>query len=206
MAAAAVVESSGGREFARTRLGLKSGDASVSPLFLTISRLIPDRNLQDFVPVIRSVLQSNPAAQWAIIGDGPDAGILRPLLQEFPDQFRMEGSVTDSGQLALWYAAADAFVLYGFVGLGAVQSFAHGLPVLYWQGQPHSPEVDYCLAHNSRAIGGSGTPEDQSREIAGYLASADYPHSRKGVQTTVGHLTLENMVARMVDGIDRLLA
>jgi glycosyltransferase involved in cell wall biosynthesis len=201
--AARKVQSCGGRPYARQHLGLPT-DPSCR-VVLTVSRLVKERNLSGLLPTVREVLRADHSTQWVVIGDGPDRPVLEPLTEEFPGRFHLLGAITDRTVLSHWYAAADLFALYGFVGLGVVQAFAHGLFAVVWDGQPHSPEIAYCSAKNSIRIPSGLDSREEATLIRRVLEQQARDPQPDAVRGTVEHLTLQSMANRMIDGIDRML-
>lgn len=121
----------GGREAARSRLGLQDG----RPTLLTVRNLVPRMGLDNLVAAMPDVARAFPEARLTVGGDGP----IRPALEAqtrdlgMADRIRFVGFVPD-GSLPDHYRAADLVVLptrtlEGF-GLTTVEALACGTPVL----------------------------------------------------------------------------
>lgn len=101
----------------------------IEQLLLTFARVQPD--LPDSIGV-------------TIVGDG----FIRPELERVAEELgiasRVEftGAVYDEGELAGHYARAIAYVSPGDVGLGVLQSFGYGVPVITCASRTHGPEFE----------------------------------------------------------------
>ena len=104
---------------------LSAGNPS-SPLFLTVSRLAPEKN----VAFLAKVMEQVPNARLAIIGDGPQRQELEKRFDKRQTTFLgyMKGET-----LAEAYASADAFVYASAtetLGNVVLEAMASGLPVV----------------------------------------------------------------------------
>lgn len=124
------------REAARLRLGVRPD----LPLALFVGNLEPRKAVNLLLMAMARVRQSVPDAALAIVGTGQSAGAedqeprLRAMARELEltEAARFLGRVS-SGELADWYAAADAFVLPSSSeaqGIAALEAMASGLPVV----------------------------------------------------------------------------
>lgn len=116
------------------------------PTFLSVSRLVPEKEIPRLVRVFRRLHAEFPAARLIIVGEGPDhdAALAEggPLAEQ--KIVRFAGAVYDPQALARLFAQADAMVFGGAVGLGANHALLHGVPVIAFPrtdaGPPHCPE------------------------------------------------------------------
>ncbi len=81
-----------------------------------------------------------------LVGEGAERGVLEAMIEEFGLRERVQllGHVTDHEILRSLYARCICSVSGGYVGLGAIQSFCFGVPLVLADGEPHAPEVEAC--------------------------------------------------------------
>ncbi|MEM8875722.1 MAG: glycosyltransferase [Planctomycetota bacterium] len=124
------------KEAAKRELGLTGKVA------LHVSRLVPERR----VDVLLHALVFDHGREWTavIVGDGP----AKPELLELARKLDLGGRVRfveplfDVADLAPWYAAAEAFVMPAFGGLGVLSALAFGVPVVAdGRAELHGPEI-----------------------------------------------------------------
>lgn len=127
---------------APTQEGLEArqGCDKQSRLFVTVSRLADDKQIDHAIRAFASVLKEFPDAKYRIYGTGPAAKGLQKLI----DSFGLNESVTLEGQTdeALkMFAMASASVLtsrYEGFGMVITESFACGTPVIAYEA-PYGP-------------------------------------------------------------------
>jgi len=83
-----------------------------------------------------------------LVGEGSERGALEAMIDEFGLRERVQllGHVTDHEILRSLYARCFCSVSAGYVGLGAIQTFCFGVPLVLADGEPHAPEVEACRA------------------------------------------------------------
>lgn len=106
----------GDKAAARRGLGL----ASDSKILLWVGRMVPVKNLDLLVDVVKRSIATHPNLQLHLIGDGVSRGDLqrRVASEKLSGAIRFEGPIGHD-QLATWYHAADVTVL---------SSHSEGLP------------------------------------------------------------------------------
>jgi glycosyltransferase involved in cell wall biosynthesis len=82
----------------------------------------------------------------AYVGAGPLGDRLRERAAELnlADRVELRGHVTNPVLLRRWYQSGVCAVSPGYVGLSAIQSFAHGVPMIIADREPHAPEIEAC--------------------------------------------------------------
>lgn len=119
-----------GQEAARARLGIERD----LPLLLTVRRLEPRMGLEQLLRAA-ALLRPRSDLLLAVAGEGTLALPLRELAERLGlgQRVRFLGRVPDE-ELALWYRAADLFVLptaaYEGFGMVTAEALASGTPVL----------------------------------------------------------------------------
>lgn len=89
-------------------------------------------------------------SRLVMAGDGPQRPVVRQLVGQLGlgDRVRLPGHVSPD-RVENVFAGVAATVCTGYVGLNLIQSLGFGVPVLYAQNEPHSPEIEAATAANS---------------------------------------------------------
>ncbi|MFZ2360455.1 MAG: glycosyltransferase family 4 protein [Anaerolineae bacterium] len=130
---------------------------SVDPLsntnrqkILFIGRLIRGKKVDLLVEGFARSLPGLPdTTQLVVVGDGPERDYLHALARErgVAERIHFAGEVTDDVELASLFAQSILCVSPGPIGLAAIHSLAHGVPLLVADAEPHGPEVEVLLPY-----------------------------------------------------------
>jgi glycosyltransferase involved in cell wall biosynthesis len=102
---------------------------------LCVARQYPRKRVGDLITAFQSVHERLPSARLVVIGDGPEHGALRELVQRLGlgEVVRLLGALPDDGEVREWYRRSAAFCLpsiqEGF-GIVFLEAMASGLPVV----------------------------------------------------------------------------
>jgi hypothetical protein len=102
-------------------------------------------------------------------------------------------------------ALSDLYYMPGYVGLAPLQAACYNLPIIAYDLDIHSPEVEYLTPENSLFVEDVPDPDGVARQILEGLPRLLDPEFRRGVWPSIQHLTMDAMVGRYVDGINRVL-
>lgn len=186
----------GDRQELRARFGLGAGDR----LFLAVGRLNAERRIDFLVKAFRLLEKQRPTLKLVVIGDGP----ARPETVGLPGNVKFVGAISDVRAVAEYYTAADALIAPGMVGLGVLPPLAFELPVMWFDLDYHSPEVEYLGTGNSIRV-----PEATTvLEFADYLATwenAAVTRWNPYRYESIRHLTTENMAAAFNEAVIKIL-
>ena len=82
-----------------------------------------------------------------LVGAGVEVESVRQLVEHhhLADRVLLRGHINDPEVLRTKYARAFCAVSPGYVGLSAIQSFAHGVPLVVADHEPHAPEIEACI-------------------------------------------------------------
>lgn len=150
------------------------------------------------------IRQKTPDFSFIFTGAGPD----QHLIEEFCQQHTWAHYVGPvfGEQKALCFACADMVLNPGLVGLGVLDAFAAGIPMITTEYPKHSPEIAYLENRHNGII----TPFD----INAYANDICELLSQPGLIQQLGdnakesakHYSIENMAKNFADGIIKALA
>ncbi|MCP9933389.1 glycosyltransferase family 4 protein [Cyanobium sp. Candia 9D4] len=102
---------------------------------LCVARQYPRKRVADLITAFAAVHQRLPTARLVVIGDGPEHGALRELVErlELGAVVQLLGALPDDGAVRDWYRRSAVFCLpsiqEGF-GIVFLEAMASGLPVV----------------------------------------------------------------------------
>jgi hypothetical protein len=106
----------------------------------------------------------------------------------------------------LAFICADVFLIPCMVGLGIIDAFTTGLPLITTKQKTHSPEIDY-LKPNYNGIMTDYSIEAYAEGVISVLNSNTLLQFLKSNALSSSHLyTIENMVKNFVTGLDKFIA
>ena len=166
-----------------------------------VGGLYAEKRIDFLLDASELVRRQVPDFHLIVIGNGPEkhkideaAGVF-PWIHPFGSMF--------GPRKTLYVAASRAMLMPGLVGLGVLDSFAYGCPLLTTTYPYHSPEIDY-LKHcvNGMMI----HPHDDIQNYANGVVEllTDDKLNRwlvRGAKQSAKFYTIENMVSRFKAGI-----
>lgn len=178
------------------------GIAEDQLLVVLVTRMAQEKNLDLAFEAFRAIQQTQPDAQFLLVGDGPERARLAALHTDCIFAGMQTGTA-----LAEHYASGDLF-LYASTsetfGNVIIEAMASGLPVVTY---------DYAAAHKYIDSGHNGYTapfNDSQAFIQGAVALADQPKLRRqiGIQArqTAQQLSWESVVLRLDTIIKSLLS
>lgn len=182
----------------RHALGLGDG-----PMGVFIGSLYADKRLGFLIDAALQLQQRIPGFQLAIGGDGPERERIRQAVARHPGLHWL-GPVGGERKAQL-LAAADIMLNPGLVGLGILDAFVAGLPMLTTDCGLHSPEIAYL----DSGANGLMVADD----LAQYVAAAqsllqDAPRlaaMTRASRDSSQRYSVEAMARRFSDGIQACL-
>jgi glycosyltransferase involved in cell wall biosynthesis len=145
-------------------------EAAIDVLY--VGRLIPEKKvallIDGFAVAARNL---PPEAKLKIVGDGPERAHLEKLAVQtgLADRIEFLGHVTDEESLKKMYAGAACSVSPGYIGLSAMQSLAHGVPMLVSSDEHHSPEIEVCVPNVTAMFFPSNSVEGLSEAMISFF-------------------------------------
>lgn len=170
-------------------------------VLLFCGRMYGAKRLDLLIDAFAILKRRTPNTALLIVGDGHERPFAeaRARASGAADVFFF-GEIVDPEELSVYFAAADALVIPGLVGLAIVQGFAFGLPLVATRYRGHSPEFEYLTPDNGVVT--AVEPEAYAAGIAKLLASAgQLRRLKKGAWATGTTLSLRCSVERFVAAI-----
>ncbi|MGI8906111.1 MAG: glycosyltransferase [Candidatus Sumerlaeaceae bacterium] len=180
------------------------GDRTV---LLHVGRLLPGKRIDFLLESFEHLLRMHHGKYHLFsVGTGPEeARLMEARSRMGSDAITHFGAVTNREQLAPIFTSSDFFIMPGYVGLAPLQAFCYDLPAVVFNLPVHSPEWEYVNPLNSYILPGDASARDCAASFASIEARFASRESRAAIYPTIHHLTLENMVAAFIGGIDSVL-
>lgn len=171
------------------------------PLGLFIGSLYPDKRLDLLLDAATRLRADLPGFQLAIAGAGP---LMAELQQHTARQpwVHWLGPVLGERKARL-LATADVMLNPGLIGLGILDAFAAGLPLITTDCRVHSPEIAYLQhGHNGLMCAPDGHAlAEAAREVWRDAALAQ--RLRAGSEAAASQYGLDAMVERFALGVQQ---
>lgn len=185
-------------EAIRSDLNLGSG-----PIGLYVGSLYKDKRLEFLLSAGQLISQKIPDFRLVVIGAGPQRALIKNAQTEYP-WLRYVGRQTERNK-AQYLKMVSVLLNPGLVGLGILDAFAAGIPIVTTDCGLHSPEIDY-LRHGENGFMTISTLEDYVQTVERILTdTALAAHLQKGCLEAANHYTVENMAANFRAGILKAL-
>jgi glycosyltransferase involved in cell wall biosynthesis len=195
LAAAVVRARCRGSEALRSAYGLPVGGS----LGLYLGSLYGDKRLDLLVNGAVAVKRAHPDFQLAVVGAGPEAAWLRQRSIDLPWVHLL--GARHGAEKAELLACADVMLNPGLVGLGILDAFAAGLPMVTTACDRHSPEIAYF----DDGVNGVMTQPDACSFAAAVVRILDQPalaeRLRLGCARAAVAFGLEAMIDRFCQGV-----
>lgn len=144
-----------------------------------------------------------PGFVLVLAGDGPDRKCIEEALPHAP-WLRYVG-VVSGAEKAVLLRAAKVFLNPGLVGLGILDGFVAGIPLVSTECGMHSPEIAY-LVHHKNGLMVSPDLEQFVQAVVKVLSDHNlYASLSAGAKQSGRHYTIENMVCNFQQGIHAAL-
>lgn len=190
-------------EQARLRLELFGGSENVG---LYLGGIYAEKRIPFLLLAAAAVRRTVPDFHLLVIGGGPEADLIKAAAGR-EDWIRYVGPKFGA-EKTLLASLARVQLMPGLVGLGVLDSFAYGTPMVTTNVPFHSPEIGYL------EDGRNGVMIADPEDLDGYAAAVsriltDDAHRaalQAGAAEALGTYTVENMARRFADGVERALA
>jgi len=175
-----------------------------APAGLFCGSLYPDKRLDYMIEAADRIHAALPAFRLVVIGDGPSAGEIRAAAKTRP-WLKWLG-VRKGLEKAAWFRLADVVINPGAVGLHVLDSFCSGAPMVTTAESRHGPEIAYL----KDGVNGLIVRGEVERYADAVIALFNDREKLNGIKQAAlrdaRHYTLDNMVSRFADGIERCVS
>ena len=170
---------------------------------LFIGGLYADKRLDVLFEACAMVAQRLPAFHLDVVGDGPLASDVRDAAERH-DWLTWHGALYGAERDAM-FARSSAILMPGLVGLVIVDAFLHGCPIITSRIGQHSPEIAYLDNEiNGLMEATEGTADGYAALVERFLLEPGLAERlREGCARSANEYTMENMIKRFCDGVER---
>lgn len=178
----------------RQRLGLQAG-----PVGIYVGSLYAEKRIDFLLDAARALRQRVPQFQLLLLGGGELAG----LVQEFcaAHDWAHYLGVTKGQDKVDAMALADVMLNPGALGLGVIDSFVCGVPLVTLADGRHGPEIAY-LQHGANGL---VVQAEQSAFVTAAISVLDDEHLsvqlKQGCSEAAARYTIENMAENFATGV-----
>ncbi|TCP06337.1 glycosyltransferase family 4 protein [Caldimonas thermodepolymerans] len=185
-------------EAARAKLGLTGHHVGVF-----VGSLYADKRIDFLLQAAGEIRRRVPDFELLIVGSGPLAPMVEQHAARHPWVHYL-GVRTGRDKVEV-VALAQVMLNPGLVGLGVLDAFACGVPMLTTDCRLHSPEIAY-LRHGHNGLMTPDTLHDYVDAAVMLLTRPEVAQRlRQGCADAAGRYTVENMARRFTEGIGRCL-
>jgi len=181
-------------EAARLRLGLQGARVG-----LYLGSLYEEKRIPLLLEAGARVAQRMPSFRLLVLGDGPQRHLVEQAAQSRPWLRYVGLQVGRDKAIAL--RLAEVMLNPGLVGLGILDAFTAGLPLVTTDCRIHSPEIAY-LRSGENGLMTANSVEVFAQTVVGLLENE--PERRRlgaNAQSASSQYTIENMAQRFRAGI-----
>jgi len=171
------------------------------PVGLYIGSLYAEKRLDLLIDGAIEVQRRQPDFRLVIVGGGPEAGALAARAASLP-WVRILGPRKGQEKAEL-LASADVILNPGLVGLGILDAFAAGLPIITTDCDLHSPEIAY-LEHDANGVMTAPNAESFAEAVDGILRDAVfYERLCEGARRSAKSYGIDAMIDNFCRGVVR---
>lgn len=183
----------------RHSLGFREG-----PVGLFVGSLYAIKRLDFLFSAAEAIRREVPGFHLLVVGDGPERDKVRTWCEAHP-WARWVGAKYGR-EKAAHFSVAQVMLNPGLVGLGILDSFACGVPMITTDCETHSPEIAYLQnGHNGMVT--ANTLADYVGATVGLLHDHNALNNlRADCSRCATEYTIENTVRRFAEGINRCLS
>jgi L-malate glycosyltransferase len=182
----------------------KSLGVAEMPVGVFIGSLHADKRLDFLFEACTQIRQRLPTFQCLIIGDGPERGKVQGWTVAH-DWVHWVGA-RQGRDKALYLECADVMLNPGMVGLGILDSFVFGVPMVTTACGIHSPEIAY-LRPGENGLMTRDDVHDYALVVSSLLDDpAAMQRIAQACLASAGEYSLDAMASRFVDGMVQGLA
>lgn len=185
----------GDREAWRQANGVGAG-----PMGIFLGSLYTEKRIEFLLEAARAIRLAVPDFELVMVGAGPQQAMVRAFSESEPWVHYL-GTLGGLEKVRA-LAASDIMLNPGLVGLGILDSFVCGVPMVTTDCGLHSPEISY-LSHGNNGLMSANNASDYVEAVLGLLHS---PAARE--QMTIAcressqRYSVANMARNFADGVE----
>ena len=171
-----------------------------------IGGLYDHKRVPFLLEAARAIRAEVPDFHLIVIGGGPDAHLVRAAAEATP-WIHALGPLFGR-EKTLMASLGKVFLMPGLVGLGVLDSFAYGTPMVTCDLPFHSPEIDYLKdGVNGVMVRKADSVADYAAAVVRVLGDDAYRAMlTENAAQAIGDYTIEAMAERFAEGVMRALA
>ena len=172
--------------------------------FIYVGGLYKDKRIELLLDSVALVKAEVPDFEFHVVGNGPDAELVREFSEANPWCVYHESLYGDDRDRLLYQSSA--ILMPGLVGLIAVDSFHFACPILTTDCGQHSPEFVYLENRlNALILENEGEAETFAAQILTFIRDTQLSESvRQGCRLSANQYTIDDTASRFVSGIRNL--
>lgn len=174
------------------------------PIGIMIASLHRDKEIDYLLDAAELVRDQIPAFELVLVGDGPDRENVCRRVARAGGWLHWVGS-RDGSDKAVLLKMSQVMLNPGMVGLGILDSFVAGVPMVTSAIGRHSPEIAYLKPGENGLISRADVADFAACVVAVLSDPVLHQQLRTGCLASASDVSLEKMVERFCDGIRRCL-
>lgn len=179
----------------RAQLNLTSSNRIV----IYCGSLYPQKRISEMLEAAKIVAMRVPEFRLIVLGGGPSEVLIKNSLEDY--KFLRYAGTLFGEKKAVCYRLSEFVLNPGLVGLGILDAFAAGRPLLTFADSLHSPEVAY-LDHQKNGLIIDGSVTNMAEVICNLLGDRHLLEDlSNGAKKSGAEYSIEDMVGRVREGI-----
>jgi L-malate glycosyltransferase len=165
--------------------------------------LYREKRVDYMLDVAQQIAQMLPGFRLLVVGAGPEEALVQKAARE-SEAILYLGARFGRSKAAV-FRISEVVLNPGLLGLGILDAFAAGLPIVTSPQSLHSPEVAY-LSHGVNGLFISGDAHNFAQEVANLLTNTSLTNGLcRGARESARRYTIENMVKNVAQGVSKCL-
>lgn len=173
------------------------------PVGVYLGSLYPDKRIEFLLTAADEIKKGIHTFQLLIIGDGSDRDKVRKWCETRP-WAKWVGAKVGNEKMA-FLSTAQVMLTPSGVGLGLLDSFASGVPMLTTDSIGHGPEISYLQNGRNGIMTIDSLSEYVRMALLLFRDKSMLALLREGCQKSAKQYTIENMVIRFIEGVNSSL-
>jgi len=174
------------------------------PVGIMLSSLHADKRVEFLIAAAEKIRLQIADFQLLVVGDGPQHDLVEAAARRSGGWIHCLGAHSGRRK-ALFLAMSKVMLNPGMVGLGVLDSFVAGVPMITTDCGVHSPEIAYLKSEENGLITNNTVDAFASGVISLLRDDSFYSRLQANCKASAKEVSLEKMVQRFCEGIERNL-